>query len=69
MSRRNIILMAALLLLLVAAIPWWIDKKQKETKEDEVRRCLQDPNCRSRLQAAVNDVYSQIGYENSTSEN
>ena len=31
--------------------------------------CLRDPDCRSRLEAAVNDIYSQIGYTASTSEN
>ena len=66
MSRRNIILWAALFLLVIVVVPWWIGKWQRETREDEVSRCLQDPDCRSRTEAAVNEIYTGAGYPTTT---
>ena len=40
------------------------ENAERASAQDDSEKCLQDADCRSRLEAAVNDIYSEIGYEN-----
>ena len=39
------------------------EKVERGAMQDDPEKCLQDADCRSRLEAAVNQVYSESGYD------
>ena len=65
-SGHKIIVLVALLLVLAAVVSWWIGERQRVAKDEEVHRCLEDPDCNSRLEAAINEIYQKAGYNTST---
>lgn len=61
-----IALMAAIGILCLGAIVWGAihyGSEEKVSAQDDSTACLHDADCRARLEAAVNDIYSEIGYE------
>jgi len=65
MSKLKAIAVMLVLVSVVAAIAVLSSHKKAEesTAQDETEKCLHDPDCRSRLEAAVNEVYSESGYD------
>lgn len=54
-----------ILSLLVIVIIGFISLHKKAgepTAQNDTEKCLRDSDCRARLEAAVNEVYSEIGY-------
>ena len=48
----------------VTVVFWFLKQNTiNSSARDEAMVCLRDADCRSRLEAAVNQVYSEIGYE------
>ncbi len=67
-SKRNltlygVIAIFCLLLVGTVAVVSLHKKTEKAAVQDDPEKCLQDTDCRSRLEAAVNQVYSESGYE------
>ena len=53
------------LIVSITVIFWFLKQNTiNSSARDEAMVCLHDADCRSRLEAAVNDIYSEIGYEN-----
>ncbi len=52
-------------LLFVAVVTFVFLHKHTRVVKTEIdsEKCLQNPDCRNRLEAAVNEVYSESGYK------
>lgn len=52
------------LLLVAVAAFFFLHKNPEETAlGSDSEKCLHDADCRARLEAAVNEIYSESGYE------
>jgi len=62
------VLPAALCVLIVGTLAFLLfhAKIDKATSLNDSTACLHDADCRSRLEAAVNSIYSEIGYDNAS---
>ena len=63
--RAHILCGIVVFLIVSVTVVFWFLKQNtiNSSARDEAMVCLRDADCRSRLEAAVNQVYSEIGYD------